>query len=80
MNTEKSELDAQGNGIIADVIKPLPSDGDIEKEAEVYATNLDFSNDSQLNEKGRQRVAEWCKQDFVAGAKYMRGLAEGNVL
>lgn len=32
MNTEKSELDAQGNGIIADVIKSLPSVEEINKK------------------------------------------------
>jgi hypothetical protein len=25
-----------------------------------------------LNEKGRVKVAEWCKQDFIAGAEWMQ--------
>lgn len=46
---------------------------DIEDEAIKYCSHIDFSNDKSLNEKGRIKVAEWCKQDFIAGAEWMLG-------
>ena len=45
---------------------------DIEDEAIKYCSHIDFSNDKSLNEKGRIKVAEWCKQDFIAGAEWMQ--------
>jgi len=45
---------------------------DIEDEAIKYCSHIDFSNDKSLNEKGRVKVAEWCKQDFIAGAEWMQ--------
>jgi len=45
---------------------------EIEKEAEFYSTHLDFSRDESLNEKGREKVKAWCKQDFIAGAEWMK--------
>ena len=62
------------------VIQSLPSDGNIEKESDFYATHLDFAYDKALNDKGRKRVEEWCKADFVAGAKWMRERVKGNVV
>ena len=44
---------------------------DIEDEAIKYCSHIDFSNDKSLNEKGRIKIAEWCKQDFIAGAEWM---------
>lgn len=43
----------------------------IEDEAIKYCSHIDFSNDKSLNEKGRIKVAEWCKQDFITGAEWM---------
>jgi len=45
---------------------------DIKNEAIKYCSHIDFSNDKSLNEKGRIKVAEWCKQDFIAGAEWMQ--------
>ncbi len=45
---------------------------DIEDEAIKYCSHIDFSNDKSLNEKGRIKVAEQCKQDFIAGAEWMQ--------
>jgi len=45
---------------------------DIEDEAIKYCSHIDFSNDKSLNEKGRVKVAEWCKQDFIAGVEWMQ--------
>lgn len=44
---------------------------DIEDEAIKYCSHIDFSNDKSLNKKGHIKVAEWCKQDFIAGAEWM---------
>lgn len=43
----------------------------IEHEAIKYCNSLDFSGDTGLSEKGRTRVREWSKQDFIAGANYI---------
>lgn len=43
----------------------------INEEAIKYCSHIDFTNDKCLNEKGREKVAEWCKQDFIAGANYV---------
>ena len=61
------------------VKKHLPSDGDIEKQAKFYAEHLDFTNNKILNEKGRERVAEWSKTDFTEGAKFVRALSTKEV-
>ena len=45
---------------------------DIEDEAIKYCSHIDFSSDKSLNEKGRVKVAEWCKQDFITGAEWMQ--------
>ena len=41
-------------------------------EAIKYCSCIDFSDDKNLNEKGREKVKEWSKQDFIAGAKWMQ--------
>lgn len=54
----------------------------IEDEAEFYSTHLDFLDDKNLNEKGRGKIKEWTKQDFIAGANWMMKqlrLEEGDV-
>ncbi len=46
----------------------------VKKIAEFYASHLDFSlvdKDQILNEKNREKVTEWCKRDFIAGANYI---------
>lgn len=43
----------------------------INEEAIKYCSHIDFTNDKSLNDKGREKVAEWCKQDFIAGANYV---------
>lgn len=45
---------------------------DIQDEAIKYCSHIDFSNDKSLNDKGRIKVVEWCKQDFIAGAEWMQ--------
>ena len=42
-------------------------------EAIKYCSQLDFTDDKNLNEKGRQKIREWSKQDFIAGANYVLG-------
>jgi hypothetical protein len=48
------------------------TDEQIKDEAIKYCNALDFTGDKGLNEKGRDRVREWCQQDFIAGANWMR--------
>lgn len=52
------------NGFIIGAIKKE----DIESTAEQYILSFDFSNDTSLNEKGREKVKGWGKRDFIAGA------------
>ncbi len=49
----------------------LPTNKEIEKEAEFYITHLDFSNNTTLSEKGKKKMSEFSKQDFIAGAKHV---------
>ena len=44
----------------------------INEEAIKYCSHIDFTSDDCLNEKGRKRITEWCKQDFIAGATYVQ--------
>lgn len=44
----------------------------ITDEAIKYCSCIDFTDDKNLNEKGREKVKEWSKQDFIAGAKWMQ--------
>ena len=37
-----------------------------------YCSSIDFTNDKNLSDKGRFRVKEWAKQDFIAGANWMQ--------
>ena len=48
------------------------TDEKIKNEAIKYCNALDFANDKSLNEKGRDKVREWCLQDFIAGANWMQ--------
>lgn len=40
-------------------------------EAIFYSSHIDFTDDKNLSEKGRLRVKEWAKQDFISGANYV---------
>lgn len=53
---------------LSDVMKPLPSDAEIEKAAREYWVENKFPKGDSGGEK-----------EYIAGAKYMRALAEGNV-
>jgi len=44
----------------------------ITDEAIKYCSRIDFTDDKNLNKKGRQKVCEWSKQDFIAGANWMQ--------
>lgn len=44
----------------------------ITDEAIKYCSHIDFTDDKNLSEKGRLRVKEWAKQDFIAGAEWMQ--------
>lgn len=44
----------------------------IKDEAIKYCSRLDFTDDENLNEKGREKVRDWLKQDFIAGAEWMQ--------
>jgi hypothetical protein len=73
MNTDKSELDAKGNGIIADVIKSLPSEEDIVRqfpEDNEGDVNNGIEDDCYARRDGARWVVEVVK----------RALAKGNVL
>ena len=43
----------------------------ITDEAIKYCSHIDFTDDKNLSEKGRLRVKEWAKKDFIAGANYV---------
>jgi len=44
----------------------------ITDEAIKYCSQIDFSDDKNLNKKGREKVRKWSKQDFIAGANWMQ--------
>ena len=48
------------------------TDEQIKDEAIKYCNSLDFTGDKGLNEKGRDKIREWCQQDFIAGANWMQ--------
>ena len=43
----------------------------INDKAVEYSSCIDFQDDKNLSEKGRSRVREWAKQDFIAGGHYV---------
>ena len=62
-------------------LQPLPeeakesnemTDEAIEKKAEEYVKNIDFTSDNNLSEKGRITVRKWAKQDFIAACTWIR--------
>lgn len=60
--------------VTAEWAKPQlqPTDEEIEKWADQYCSELDFADDKVLSEKGRTKVQEWAKRDYVSGAKAVR--------
>lgn len=44
----------------------------ITAEAIKRCSLIDFSDDKHLNKKGRQKVREWAKCDFIDGAEWMQ--------
>ena len=45
------------------------SEEKINKAALEYSSQIDFSDDRILNEKGRLKIIEWAIADFIAGVK-----------
>lgn len=48
------------------------TDIEIKNEAIIYCNHIDFTDDKNLSEKGRNRVRKWAKQDFITGAQWAR--------
>ena len=63
------------NAIANNFLKKYPeilniTEEQIGDEAIKYSSCLDFTNDKMLNEMGREKIVQWCKQDFITGAKW----------
>jgi hypothetical protein len=70
---ERARILDQAIQILEGINARLLSDDEIELMANERINSIVWDNDGgRLSEKGKEKIRQWCKEDFIAGAKAIR--------